>query len=253
MNTTLKTKLNSTNEVAIGTWLTMAHPAIAEIMCNADFDWVCLDMEHSSISIADVERLIRVIDLKGKAALVRLTNNDPNLAKRVMDVGAHGIIVPMVNSKKEAELAVKSIKYPPLGIRGVGLARAQSYGASFSEYHKWNQKHSTVIVQIEHIDAVNNLDEIFSVEGIDGYIIGPYDLSASMGIPGEFDNPKLIEAIKLVGEKAKEYGVPGGIHVVEPDVAAVKEKINEGFRFIAYSVDMRVLDTGFRYAMKELR
>ena len=121
----LNKNLFNDNEVALGSWITLAHPAVAEIMANAGFDWLAIDLEHSVITIREAEELIRVIELSNVVPLVRLTSNNSDLIKRVMDAGAHGIIVPMVNSALDAEMAVQSIKYPPAGRRGVGLARAQ--------------------------------------------------------------------------------------------------------------------------------
>ena len=172
----------------IGSWITLAHPAIAEIMCKSGFDWLTVDLEHSVITIREAEELIRIIHLSNVSPFVRLTNNDENQIKRVMDAGAHGIIVPMVKTKSDAEKAIKYVKYPPLGIRGVGLARAQGYGSEFKEYNKWLKNEVKIIVQIEHVDSINNLNDIISLKHINGIFIGPYDLSASLGIPGDFEN-----------------------------------------------------------------
>ena len=149
-----------TGTLTIGSWITLAHPAIAEIMANSGFDWLVVDLEHSVITIREAEELIRVIDLAGVVPLVRLTSNNSDQIKRVMDAGSHGVIVPMVNSAAEAERAVQAVKYPLRGKRGFGLARAQGYGAKFKEYLEWQEKRSVIIVQIEHIDAVNNLESI---------------------------------------------------------------------------------------------
>ena len=152
-------------------------------------------MEHTTISLEQAGELIRTIELSGVPSLVRLTSNDENQIKRVMDAGATGVVVPMVKNVEDAKSAVAAIHYPPLGNRGVGLARAQKYGEAFQEYLKWQSDANdgpVVVVQIEHIDAVNNLKNILSVEGVDAFIIGPYDLSCSMGIPGEFIIPQRI-------------------------------------------------------------
>ena len=182
--------------ISIGSWIQVGHPAIAEIMASAGFDWLAVDLEHSTISLRVAEDLIRVIDLKGVVPLVRLASNNPEQIKRVMDAGAHGIIVPMVNARDEAEAAVAAVKYPPEGRRSIGLARAQGYGPRFQQYFEWQRENSLVIVQIEHIDAVDNLESILSVAGVDGYIVGPYDLSGSLGIPGEFEAPKYLQALE---------------------------------------------------------
>ena len=235
--------------VKIGTWLTLAHPAIAEIMAKAGFDWIAVDLEHSVITIREAEELIRVINLCGVKPFVRLTSNDENLIKRVMDAGAHGVIVPMVKTAEEAQKAVDAVKYPPTGSRGVGLARAQGYGADFEQYKKWINEGSEVIVQIEHIDAVKNLEEIFSVPGINGYIIGPYDLSGSMGKPGQFEDDDVKQAILNIKAIAKKMKMPGGIHIVEPNLTELSQRIKEGYEFIAYSVDTRMLDVACRKGM----
>lgn len=249
---TLKDKLK-TNKVTIGSWLTLTEPSIAEIMANAGFDWLTVDMEHSAITIYQTQQLVRIIELSGVAPLVRVGGNNPNIIKRVMDAGAHGVIVPMVNSKVDAEKAVQAVKYPPIGTRGVGLARAQGYGFEFEKYKDWVKNESVVIVQIEHIKAVENLDDILSVPGIDGFIVGPYDLSGSMGFPGEFEHPVVVKALKLLSEKAKKYSVVPGFHVIPPDAGKVLEKINEGYKFVAFSLDTLFLGGKCRGEIKKLR
>ncbi len=229
-------------ELLTGSWITLAHPAIAEIMARAGFDWLTVDLEHSVITIREAEELIRVIDLCGVVPLVRLSANDSVQIKRVMDAGAHGIIVPMINSPGEAEEAVKSVYYPPRGRRGVGLARAQGYGSSFESYTEWLSREAVVIVQIEHIRAVENLKAILDVDGVDGFIVGPYDLSGSLGIPGQFENNKMKKVMEKILTTGQGSGKVMGTHVVEPDEKQLRKRIQEGYRFIAYSVDIRMLD-----------
>ena len=248
----LKHKLLS-GEKTIGSWLTMPSLAISELMAKVGFDWLTIDLEHSSLSIEQAGEMIRIIDLAGVSPLVRLTSNDGNQIKRVMDSGAHGIIVPMVKTKGDAEQAVSSVYYPPKGIRGVGLARAQDYGIGFHEYRDWLEENAIIIVQIEHIDAVNNLEDILSVDGVDGYIIGPYDLSASLGVSGEFDHSSMIEAMNEIYRVATTLGKYGGIHIVEPDTDLLKQSVLEGFTFLAYSVDFRMLDVSARIGMKSFK
>lgn len=243
--TSLKTKLEE-KQIALGSWISLAHPAIAEIMARAGFDWLAVDMEHSVITIREAEELIRVIDLCGVAPLVRLSSNDPIQIKRVMDAGAHGIIVPMVNSAGEAKQAVSAVRYPPQGTRGVGLARAQGYGSNFDNYLHRINKESVVIVQIEHINAVNNLEGILSVDGVDGFIVGPYDLSGSLGVPGQFDHPSMRVAMEKIISTGAASGKTPGIHVVEPDIEDLRSRIEQGYRFVAYSVDIRMLDVACR-------
>jgi 2-dehydro-3-deoxyglucarate aldolase len=237
----------------IGAWILLGHCGIAEIMARAGFDWVVVDLEHSVIGIEMAGDLIRAIDLCGVAPLVRLTSNDPNQIKRVMDAGAHGIIVPSVNSAAEAAQAVASVRYPPDGRRGVGLSRAQGYGARFQEYLAWQKAHAIVIVQIEHQDAVEHLDDILAVPGVDGFIVGPYDLSCSMGIPGQFDRPEFVTALERIRATGRRLRVTSGLHIVEPDAAKIAQSLGEGYGFIAYSVDTRILDVTLRAGVRTFR
>ncbi|MGE5466075.1 MAG: HpcH/HpaI aldolase family protein [Ignavibacteria bacterium] len=245
MNNRLKDKLRA-DRLSLGSWITLGHPGIAEILANAGFDWLVVDLEHSTISIDQAGELIRVIDLAGAAPLVRLTSNEANQIKRVMDAGAHGIVVPMVNSARDAEQAVAATRYAPVGNRGVGLARAQRYGHGFGDYLDWQRDGPVVIVQIEHVSALENLESIFAVPGVDGFIIGPYDLSCSMGMPGEFQRAEFQAAMRRILDAGRRAGCPPGLHIVEPDADRLRQVIEEGYRFIAYSVDMRMLDVSAR-------
>ncbi len=248
----LKEKLRN-KQLTLGSWITLGHPAIAEIMAKAGFDWLVVDLEHSVITIEVAGDLIRTIDLCGVAPLVRLTSNDADQIKRVMDAGAHGIVVPMVNSAAEAAKAVAATRYAPRGTRGVGLGRAQGYGVDFKAYLEWQNDGPVVFVQIEHKDAIDRLEEILTVPGVDGFIIGPYDLSCSMGIPGQFERPEFVAAMTQIRETAKRIGCPAGLHIVEPDLPLLEQTINEGYTVIAYSVDIRVIDSGVRQGVNKMK
>lgn len=250
--TSLKRRLKA-GDTTVGSWITLGHPAIAEILARAGYDWLVVDLEHSVISIAMAGDLIRTIDLCGVTPLVRLTSNHPDQIKRVMDAGAHGIVVPMVNSPEDAARAVAAVHYGPKGTRGVGLARAQGYGTRFAEYLAWQADEPVVIAQIEHRDAVERLGEILSVPGVDGFIVGPYDLSCSMGIPGRFDQPEFLAVLQRIRDVGMKAGTPAGIHVVEPDPSRLTQCLGEGYRFIAYSVDIRLLDVGARAGVSKLK
>jgi len=252
MEKNLKQKLKDC-DVTIGSWITLAHTGIAEIMANAGFDWLTIDMEHSAIGINEAQLLIQTIDLCDCTPLVRLSSNDPVLIKRVMDAGSHGVIVPMVNSAEDALKAVAAVRYPPAGIRGVGLARAQGYGARFDEYCEWLKESAVVVAQVEHIDAVNNLEAIIEVEGIDALIVGPYDLSGSLGLPGAFNEPSVLNALEHVEKIAKEKGIAFGCHVIEPDVEEVLDRIDSGYTFLAYSLDIMFLGKSCRNGLARIR
>jgi len=156
----LKQKLRN-NTLSMGSWVTIGHHSIVEIMATAGFDWLVIDMEHSPMGYSTAQNLIAHIQNRGMDALVRVSKNDEVAIKRVLDSGANGVIVPMVNSKKEAETAVNFVRYPPQGKRGVGLARAQQYGIGFDEYKNNLNENVVVIAQIEHIEAVKNLQEVY--------------------------------------------------------------------------------------------
>ncbi|MBF0419899.1 MAG: 2,4-dihydroxyhept-2-ene-1,7-dioic acid aldolase [Magnetococcales bacterium] len=245
MEMNLKAKLRC-GDLCLGSWITLGHSAIAEIFARAGFDWVVVDMEHSTISTEQAGELIRTIDLAGSVPLVRLTSNDINQIKRMMDAGAHGIVVPNVNKAGDAIDAVTATRYTPHGRRGVGLARAQQYGPGFKDYLYWQQDGPTVIVQIEHRSALDHLEAILTTPGVDGFMIGPYDLSCSMGIPGEFESPEFVAAMRRILQVGLQVGCPAGIHIVEPDIKRLRQAIVEGYRFIAYSVDIRMLDVSAR-------
>lgn len=241
------------NELTIGSWVTIGHQSIIEIMASAGFDWLTIDLEHSVIDLSKAQELIAHIQASGMSALVRVSKNEEVIIKRVMDAGANGVIVPMVNSGKEAEQAVAYVKYPPAGRRGVGLTRAQNWGLGFQDYKKWLEEDSVVIAQIEHIDAVNNLAKIIDTPGIDGIIIGPYDLSASMGFPGEFDRADVKAALDKVKKICTEKKKTMGFHVIPPDHTKLTEKINEGYKFLAFSIDFLFLGEKARLEMSKVK
>jgi len=239
-NTSLKKKLKL-NQLTIGSWITIGHPTIAEIMGNAGFDWLTVDMEHNLIDPSMMQTLIATIQSKNIAAFVRVSKNDEVAIKHAMDAGADGVIVPMVNSKEDAVKAVNFAKYPPEGMRGVGLSRAQKFGYGFEAYRAWLHNYSIVIAQIEHINGINNLEEIVNTPGIDGTIIGPYDLSGSMGLTGKLHHVKVVEAISKYKSICTSYNISSGIHIIDSNYKSVQEKIQDGFCFIAFSTDFYFL------------
>lgn len=241
------------SKVSIGSWITLNHFSVAEIMAEAGFDWLCVDMEHSVTDYAEAQQLIAAIQSKGIDAYVRVGENNSRIIKRVLDAGADGIIVPLVNTKEDALKAIESIKYPPQGKRGVGLARAQKYGLGFEEYKTGKAKEIKLIVQIEHVDAIDNLDAILQLEGVDGSFIGPYDLSGSMGKPGAFNDDDVQQVLRKYEDIVKKYDKLIGYHVVQPDYHHVNEKIEAGYNFIAFSLDTLFLANKAVAEMKKLR
>jgi 2-dehydro-3-deoxyglucarate aldolase len=248
----LKQKLKN-NELTIGSWIMMGHPMSVEVMALAGFDWLVVDIEHTAIGLESMQALITTIQANDMKALVRVSKNEEVVIKRVLDMGADGIIVPMVSCKEDALQAVEYAKYPPVGKRGVGLYRASGYGTTFEKYKKWVDEELVIIAQIEHIDAVNNIDDILSVEGIDGTIIGPYDLSGSMGYPGEFERDDVKDAVERVLERCKQSNIPSGFHVVDTDPAKLQAKIGQGCTFLAYGIDYFFMRDAAMNGMTQLK
>ena len=252
INTTIKQKLKN-NELTIGSWITIGHPAVAEILATANFDFLVVDTEHTTIDLSMVQNLITAIQSKGIAAFVRVSKNEEVIIKRVLDAGADGIIVPMICSEADAKQAVQYSKYPPIGARGVGLARAQKYGTAFETYKDWVEKELVVVAQIEHINGINDLENIVSVEGIDAAFIGPYDLSGSLGIPGKFNEPVVIKALELFKEVCTKKGMAMGFHVIDPEAEKMQTKIDEGYTFLAFSTDFLFMGANARRNIEKLK
>lgn len=251
-NTRLKGQLKN-NEQTLGSWVTIGHPAVVEILSNANFDWLTIDIEHNNIDPAMLTTLIATIQSKNIAALVRVAKNEEVPIKHAMDAGADGVIIPMVNSREDAEKAVEYVKYPPCGKRGVGLSRAQNYGIGFESYKQWLQVYSVIIAQIEHIDGVRNIEQIIEVPEIDGIIIGPYDLSGSLGYPGDYSREEVQEALIWVEQVCRERNFPMGFHVVPPDVEEVARRREAGYSFIAFSTDFLLMGDTANKLVNHLR
>ncbi len=251
-NKTLKKKLLN-NELTIGSWITIGHPSVVEVLSHAGFDWLTIDLEHTSIDYSTAQVLISTIQAHNMAALVRVSKNDEVYIKRALDAGADGVIVPMINNTEDARKAVEYVKYPPEGKRGVGLYRAQKFGLNngFENYKKWLSDNAIVIAQIEHIDAINNIEEIIATSGIDGVIIGPYDLSGSLGIPGKFDDIRVITALTKYEKVCKEKNFPMGFHVIQPDHRLLRNKIDAGYSFLAFSTDFFFMGKKASFEMKD--
>ena len=235
------------SNLSIGTWQSLPNESIAEIFSKAGYEWIVIDLEHSSININQAEQLIRVIDLAGSKPFVRLSAHDASQIKRVLDAGAKGILAPMIETLNQIEQVISACYYPPNGSRGMGLARAQGYGET-SKKEDYILNHANEIeiyAQIESIKGLKNCKEIFS-QNIKGYFIGPYDLSASLNNPGVFDSDEFNEAEARVLSAAKEENIKCGYHLVEPEIDKIKLLEAKGYDMIAFSVDIRMLDIGAR-------
>ncbi len=234
-------------EPSIGTWLGLPSPESAEYVAALGFDWLTVDAEHNPIDIRTAAQMFGAIAGAGLAPMVRIPWNDPENFKRVLDAGAWGIVVPMVNSKEEAERAVEATFFPPKGNRSVGGGMTGlRFGTSGGEYLKHADDQILLVLQIEHVDAVERCDEILGMPGVGACFIGPNDLAASMGIglgvPLEGDHPRMIEAIAHVQKTAKSVGVAPGIHTSGAD--GVNQRIEEGFQFLAMASELKYMVGG---------
>ena len=222
----------------VGTVVTLPSPEIAEIFCSAGFDWLFIDLEHSAMGIRDAQAIIQAAGPQ-IPCVIRVPLNDETWIKKSLDIGASGIIVPQIQSAEEAARAVRWCKYPPEGSRSVGIARAQGYGTHFKTYVDSANTETAVILQIEHINAIHNIESIVKIPGIDCLLIGPYDLSASMSKTGQVNDPEIRDAISTVKTCADAADIPTGIFGTSPE--AVRPYIDDGFRLIAIGIDTMML------------
>ena len=238
-------------KVCLGATITMNSPVVAELLSHLGFDWLWLETEHTALGVGDVLTMLQTTNGTDVSTVVRVPWNDKTMIKRVLDTGPDGVIVPLVNSRAEAEAAVRAMKYPPWGERGAGLSRAQCYGLHMGEYMETANEEVTTILMIEHIEAVQNIDDILSVKGVDSVMVGALDLSGSMGKLGQTGDPAVEEAVQTVLAAAKRAGVPCGIITVSPDQAI--ERIGQGFTNIILGIDVLFLMGGAQGALQKVR
>ena len=238
----IRSELRSGSAV-IGSWMQIPDSNIAEIMGRAGYRWVAIDMEHGPVGVHQLPDIFRALELGGTLPLARVASPLPINCRQALDQGAAGVVVPMISTAPQLEAIVRECHWPPRGRRGVGFQRANVFGKFFESYSQEAQE-SLVIAQIEHIDAVNALESIVNVDGLDAIMIGPYDLSASLGITGDFDNKKYKDALAKVIDICVRQKMPCGIHVVQPDEKLLRQRISEGYTFIAYGVDTVFLNHG---------
>ena len=225
---------------SIGSWLQIPHGSVAEIMGASGYDWVAVDMEHGSIGAHQLPDIFRALELGGTLPLVRLTEGTPACCKLALDAGAGGVIVPNISSAAQLDAVRGHCRWPPAGTRGVGFSRGNLFGKHFAAYNEEAQA-PFLVAMIEDIRAVDQLDAILGVPGLDAILIGPYDLSASMGLTAQFDHPDFKRAMESIRARAQQHGIPGGIHVVQPSIPELQARIDEGYRFVAYSIDSVML------------
>ena len=238
---TVRAKLKR-GEPSIGTWLNFPDPTVACFLSQIGFDWLTIELEHSPTSYETATAAIAIVAANGVVPLARLSYNTPENIKRILDFGAWGVIVPMVNSAEEARAVVAAARYAPIGARTIGgQFHAASFGTDAATYYARANEEILVAVMAEHVLAVEHADEIMRVPGIDMVFVGPNDLTHSMGLPPSFDSDdsRFNDALVHLLKTAREHGVIPGIHVA--DVAMARKRLAQGFQFIAVASEIGML------------
>ena len=239
-------------KINIGSWITSFNPSAVHLMSSMGFKWLCIDMEHSTITFDQMSVLISTIENNQSIPFVRVGSNDKLNIKKALDAGAKGIVVPMVNTLKDAKSAIESTYYYPRGKRGVGLSKASNFGYNFEKYVKNESKKIQLILQIESIEGINNLEKILDLKNISGTLLGPYDLSSSLGVIGKLESPLVKKAIKKYEEISNKKKVPMGIHVAQPDLNKIKLAYKKRYKFVASGTDMIFLGNSCKEFLKKI-
>ena len=248
----LKSRLRS-RDLIFGSWVSFSHPSITEIFASHNFDFLAIDMEHGTINLEQAQRIIAASQYYKVACLPRPVSHSNDWIKPLLESGADGLIAPMVNSSEELHELLNDVKYPPLGKRSFGINRAQGYGKDFDDYvSNWN-KTSTFIAQIESKSAVDSIEKIVSNPDLDGIMIGPYDLSGSLGVPGQKFHPLVKEAESRVIKACKERGISCGTQLSDFNKDSVQAALDMGYTFIIASSDLFVLEAWASSAEKVMQ
>ncbi|MCH1913307.1 aldolase/citrate lyase family protein [Leptospira noguchii] len=236
----IKNKLKN-RERLFGGWVSYAHPSITETFAKAGFDFIAIDMEHSTISLEQAQRIIAASQSEGCVCLPRPVSHSNDWTKPLLDSGADGMLYPMVQTKEEVRFLADINKYPSMGRRSFGVNRAQEYGFVFDEYVKeWNGS-SILMLQIESIQAVENIETLLAFEEVDGVMIGPYDMSGSLGVPGQTTHPSVLEASKKVILACEKYGKSCGSQIADVTEDALKKHFDQGYTYSILGSDLFVL------------
>jgi len=245
----LKSRL-ARGDTLVGPLLTLPSPEIAEIMSSVGFDYLWIETEHAPMNFAQAQMMIQAVG--GRCpCVVRVPENGEVWIKRVLDIGWDGIVIPQIRSAAEAEEAIRCCLYPPAGKRGIGIGRAHGYGMSFQDYVAVANERLAIILQVEHVDGVRNIGSIVNTPGIDAILIGPYDLSGSLGLLGQVDHPRVREAIREITLQCQAARVPVGIFA--GDAQAARRYVADGATLIAMGLDVLYLWKSAKQALDEVR
>jgi len=228
-------------ERTFGGWISYREPAIAETFAKAGFDFIAIDMEHTTISIDDANRIITSAQSEGGICIPRQVSHNNDYMKPMLEAGADGIMIPMVNTVDEANIIVNNFKFPPVGRRSFGVNRAHGYGFDFEKYiSTWNDS-GLFVIQIESITAVENIDVLLTIDGLDAVMIGPYDISGSLDVPGETDHPKVREAGRQVIDACERAGISCMTQVADVTADAVEDAFGQGYTSVVMGSDLFIL------------
>lgn len=245
----LKARL-SRGEPTLGLWVTLEAAAVSEIAATMGLDWILVDTEHSPLDFRETLDHVRAVARTRTAPLVRIPEIEEGTFKRVLDLGAEGILVPMIRSAEEVKRAVRFAKYPPEGIRGIAVERASQWGLGLQDYLAKANRETLVIPMVENVQAADDFDAILDVPGVDAIFFGPFDFAASMGKLGAWNHPEVWSRIETMRKKAQVRGVPLGI--VAPNAADARRRIDEGYRMIAVGFDAIFLTRAIGEMLKAL-
>ena len=235
-------------QVTIGSWIQINNPTSAEVLSQAGFEWLGIDIEHTDIDVTSLAGLLRGMHGRGAVPVARVEANETMAIRRALDMGVQGVLVPLVSTAEQAQRAVSASKYPPQGVRGFAFCRANNWGAGFDDYARTANDEIAVVVMIETRSGVENIDAILAVEGVDGVFIGPYDLSGSYGMPGQTDHPIVVDAQRQVVDACRRSGKSAGLHIVKPTPDAIRHAVEAGFTLICLGIDAVFLDQAARAA-----
>jgi 2-keto-3-deoxy-L-rhamnonate aldolase RhmA len=236
----LKRKL-SRRERVFGGWVSFREPAIAEIFAKAGLDFIAIDMEHTTITTDQANRIITGVQSEGGICPPRPVSHNNDYIKPLLEAGSDGLIIPVVNTRTEAEEQVRLQKFPPIGQRSYGVNRAHGYGFDFKEYiESWNES-SILISQVETITAVDNIEQLVKTEGLDCIMVGPYDISGSLGVPGETDHPKVRNAAKHVVQVCAKAGISCMTQIADVKQDAIQDAFEQGYTAVVMGSDLFVL------------
>lgn len=236
----LKRKLRDRERLFAG-WISYSHPSITETFARAGFDFIAIDMEHSTITVEQAQRIIAAAQSEGSLCLPRPVSHSNDWIKPLLESGADGILIQMVNTPAELEALLSHIKYSPKGRRSFGVNRAHAYGWDFDEYVRtWNDT-SSFIIQVESIEAVENIDALVRYDDVDGVMLGPYDISGSLGVPGKLDHPEVIKASRKVIDACKRAGKSCGTQLSDPTRENIQALFDLGHTYAILGSDLFVL------------